>query len=196
MWVIWCCLCLGDWCIVMLGKLLSCEEFMVLGELVKVCCQLVVNMFGGMKLVFGMLSKLLMVKLFVLNVKLMKFLVSKLVKGGSIVSKVVSLLGMCEVFEGFMVECVDVYNIQDVIEVIGGEVFKEFVVEVMLIFGVVISVVKLVKVGKVVVQDGYNFYKSDGYKQGFCMGDFYVVVEVIQVIIKCDLVQYLVKLVQ
>jgi len=178
------------------GTALSREEFSALGELAKARRQLVVNMFGGTKLVFGTSSKLSTAKSFASNVKSMKSSVSKLAKGGSTASKAVSLPGMREAFEGFMVECADVHNIQDVIEAIGGEVFKELVAEVTPILGVVTSAVKLAKAGKAVAQDGYNLYKSDGYKQGFRMSDPYAAAEAIQVIIKRDLAQHSVKLAQ
>lgn len=178
------------------GKPLSREEFMALGELAKARRQLVVNMFGGTKLVFGTSSKLSTAKSLASNVKSMKSSVSKVAKAGSSTSKAVSLPGMKEALEQFMMECADVHNIHDVIEAIGGEVFKELVAEVTPVLGVVTSAVKLVKAGKAVAQDGYNLYKSDGYRQGFRMGDPYAAAEAIQIIIKRDLAQHSVKLAQ
>ena len=181
------------------GKPLSREEFLALAELAKARRQLVVNMFGGTRLAFGTSSKLSTAKSLASNVKSVKSSVSKatkVAKAGSTAGKAVSLPGMKEAFEQFMMECADVHNIHDVIEAIGGEVFKELVAEVTPVLGVVTSAVKLVKAGKAVAVDGYNLYRSDGYKQGFRVGDPYAAAEAIQVIIKRDLAQHSVKLAQ
>ena len=180
----------------MTGKPLSREEFLALAELAKARRQLMVNMFGGTRLVFGTASKLSTAKSLASNVKSMKSSVSKVAKAGSSTSKAASLPGIREALEQFMMECADVHNIQDVIEASGGEVFKQLVAEVTPVLGVVTSAVKLVKAGKAAAEDGYHLYKSDSYKQGFRVGDPYAAAEAIQVIIKRDLAQHSVKLAQ
>lgn len=173
---------------------LSRAEFIAMGELAKARRQLVVNMFGGTKLKFGSASMLSTGKSLLSSGKSLKSGVSKLARGGSAASKVASVPGMKEAFENFMVECADVENLHDVIEAIGGEVLHELVSEVTPYLGVVTSTVKLAKAAKAVAQDGYNLYKSDGYKNGFRMGDPSAAAEAIQAIIKRDLAQHSVKL--
>lgn len=177
------------------GKPLSREEFMALAELAKARRQLVVNMFGGTRLVFGRSGQLSTAQSLLSTGKSVKTSVSKLAKGGSTAGKTTaSLPGMKDAFENFMVECADVDNIQDVIAAIGGEVMHELVSEVTPYLGIVTSAVKLAKAGKAVAQDGYNLYRSADYKRGFRMGDPYAAAEAIQLIIKRDLAQHSVKL--
>jgi len=178
------------------GQPLSRGEFMALAELAKARRQLVVNMFGGTKLVFGRSGQLSTAKSLLSTGKSVKTSVSKAAKGGSSASSVATLPGMKEAFENFMVECADVDNIGDVIEAIGGEVLHNLVAEVTPFLGIVTSSVKLAKAGKAVVTDGYNLYKSADYKRGFRMGDPYAAAEAIQLIIKRDLAQHSVKLAQ
>ena len=178
------------------SKPLSMAEFKAMGELARARQQLVVNMFGGTRLKFGSAGVFSTGKSLLSSAKSVKSGVGKLAKGGSAAGKVASVPGMKEAFENFMVECADVENIHDVIEAIGGDVLHELVSEVTPYLGVVTSSVKLAKAGKAVVQDGYNLYKSDDYKNGFRMGDPSAAAEAIQAIIRRDLAQHSVKLAQ
>lgn len=177
------------------GQPLSRGEFLAFAELAKARRQLVVNMFGGTKLVFGRAGQVSTASSLISSGKSIKSSVSKLAKGGSSAGKTVATLpGMKEAFENFMVQCADVDNIHDVIAAIGGEVMHDLVAEVTPYLGIVTSSVKLAKAGKAVAQDGYNLYKSSEYKQGFRVGDPYAAAEAIQLIIKRDLAQHSVKL--
>ncbi|MFA6231086.1 MAG: hypothetical protein WC617_13075 [Rhodanobacter sp.] len=179
------------------GQPLSRGEFMALAELAKARRQLVVNMFGGTKLVFGRSGQLSTAKSLLSTGKSVKTSVSKAAKSGSSTANTVATLpGMKEAFENFMVECADVDNIGDVMEAIGGEVLHNLIAEVTPYLGIVTSAVKLAKAGKAVATDGYNLYKSTDYKRGFRMGDPYAAAEAIQLIIKRDLAQHSVKLAQ
>ncbi|MBP1475130.1 hypothetical protein J7I44_12525 [Frateuria sp. MAH-13] len=173
---------------------LSVEEFRALGELAKARRQLLVNMFAGTQLKFGMTSRLSSAKQLLASGKKVVSSTEKLVKGGKTAGKLASLPGMREAVSDFIVECADVSGIEDVIEAVSGEVLSELVAEITPFLGVVTSGVKLVKAGKAVAQDGYNLYKSGDYKQGFRSGDPYAAAEAIQIIIKRDLARHSVKL--
>ncbi|MCX7514330.1 hypothetical protein [Frateuria sp. STR12] len=173
---------------------LSREEFMALGELAKARRTLLVNMFAGTQLKFGMASRLTSAKQLLTSGKKIKSSTEKLVKGGKNTSKVVSLPGMKEAVSDFMVQCADVNGIEDIIEAVSGEVLANLVAEITPVLGVVTSGVKLAKAGKTVAQDGYNLYKSSDYKQGFRPGDPYAAAEAIQAIIKRDLARHSVQL--
>ncbi len=173
---------------------LSMEEFKAMGELARARRQLVVNMFGGTTLKFGTSSKLSAAKDLLSSGKKIKSVGDKIAKGGGTAKQVVSLPGMKEAVENFIVECADVDNIHEIIAAISGEVLANLVAEVTPILGVVSSGVKLAKAGKAVAEDGYHLYKSDDYKGGFRMGDPTAAAEAIQVIIKRDLARHSVKL--
>ena len=173
---------------------LSREEFLALGELAKARRKLLVNMFAGTQLKFGLASRLSSAKQLLSSGKKVVSSTEKLVKGGKTTGKLASLPGMKEAVSDFIVECADVSGIEDVIEAVSGEVLSELVAEITPFLGVVTSGVKLVKAGKAVAQDGYNLYKSADYKQGFRQGDPYAAAEAIQVIIRRDLARHSVKL--
>jgi hypothetical protein len=173
---------------------LSREEFLALGELAKARRMLLVNMFAGTQLKFGMASRLSSAKQLLSSGKKIKSSTEKLVKGGKTASKVVSLPGMKEAVSDFMVQCADVDGIEDIVEAVSGDVLANLVAEITPVLGVVTSGVKLAKAGKAVAQDGYNLYKSSDYKQGFRPGDPYAAAEAIQAIIKRDLARHSVQL--
>jgi len=174
--------------------ILDREEFLALGELAKARRQLLVNMFTGTQLKFGLASRLSTAKDLLSGGKKVVSSTQKLAKGGKTVGKLASLPGMKEAVSDFIVECADVSGIEDVIEAVSGEVLSELVAEITPFLGVVTSGVKLVKAGKAVAEDGYNLYKSSDYKQGFRPGDPYAAAEAIQAIIKRDLARHSVKL--
>ena len=176
------------------SKPLSMGEFKAMGELARARQQLVINMFGGTELKFGTSGKLSAAKDLLSNGKKVVSTAKKAVKGGKDVSKVVSLPGMKEAVQDFIVECADVDNIQEVIAAITGEVLANLVHEITPILGVVTSGVKLAKAGKAVAEDGYHLYKSDEYRQGFRLGDPSAAAGAIQVIIKRDLAKHSVQL--
>ncbi|UGB39149.1 hypothetical protein [Frateuria soli] len=173
---------------------LSRGEFLAMGELAKARRQLLVNMFAGTQLKFGLASRLSSGKQLLTSGKKVVSSTEKLVKGGNKAGKLASLPGMREAVSDFIVECADVSGIEDVIEAVSGEVLSELVAEITPFLGVVTSGVKLVKAGKAVAQDGYHLYKSGDYKQGFRPGDPYAAAEAIQAIIKRDLARHSVKL--
>lgn len=175
-------------------KPLSREEFLALGELAKARRQLLINMFAGTQLKFGLVGRLSTGKQLLSSGKKVVSSTEKLVKGGKTAGKLASLPGMKEAVSDFIVECADVSGIEDVIEAVSGEVLSELIAEVTPFLGVVTSGVKLVKAGKAVAQDGYHLYKSSDYKQGFRPGDPYAAAEAIQAIIKRDLARHSVKL--
>lgn len=84
---------------------------MALGELAKARRQLVVNMFGGTRRVFGRSGQISSAKSLISKGKSVKTSVSKLARGGSSAGKAVATLpGMKEAFENFIVESADVAN--------------------------------------------------------------------------------------
>lgn len=176
------------------SAVLSREEFIALGELAKARRTLLVNMFTGTQLKFGMAGRLSAGKQLLSTGKKVKSSTEKLVKGGKAAGKVVSLPGMREAVGDFMVQCAGVDGIEDIVEAVTGEVLSNLVAEITPVLGVVTSGVKLVKAGKAVAQDGYNLYKSADYKQGFRPGDPYAAAEAIQSIIRRDLARHSVQL--
>ncbi len=176
------------------SKPLSMGEFKAMGELARARQQLVVNMFGGTQLKFGNKSKLTAAKDLLSKGKSIASSANKLAKGGKAASTAVSVPGMQDAVQNFIVECADVNNIHEVIAAITGEVLANLVHEITPILGVVTSGVKLAKAGKAVAEDGYHLYKSDDYKGGFRLGDPSAAAEAIQLIIKRDLARHSVQL--
>jgi len=173
---------------------LSREEFLALGELAKARRQLLVNMFAGTQLKFGLTSRLSSAKQLLSSGKKVVSSAEKVAKGGKAAGKVLSLPGMKEAVCDFMVQCADVDGIHDIIEAVSSEALTNLVAEITPILGVVTSGVKLAKAGKAVAEDGYHLYKSADYKQGFRAGDPYAAAEAIQAIIKRDLGKHSVQL--
>jgi len=173
---------------------LSIEEFKAMGELARARRQLVVNMFGGTELKFGTSSKLSAAKDLLSSGKKIKSVASKAAKGAGTAKQVVSIPGMKDAVENFIVECADVDNIHEIIAAITGEVLTNLVHEITPILGVVTSGAKLIKAGKAVAEDGYHLYKSEDYKGGFRLGDPSAAAEAIQIVIKRDLAKHSVKL--
>jgi len=169
-------------------------EFRAMGELARARQQLVVNMFGGTQLKFGNKSKLTAARDLLSKGKSIASSANKLAKGGKAASTAVSVPGMQDAVQNFIVECADVNNIHEVIAAITGEVLANLVHEITPILGVVTSGVKLAKAGKAVAEDGYHLYKSDDYKSGFRLGDPSAAAEAIQLIIKRDLARHSVQL--
>lgn len=176
------------------SKPLSMGEFRAMGELARARQQLVVNMFGGTQLKFGNKSKLTAARDLLSKGKSIASSANKLAKGGKAASTAVSVPGMQDAVQNFIVECADVNNIHEVIAAITGEVLANLVHEITPILGVVTSGVKLAKAGKAVAEDGYHLYKSDDYKSGFRLGDPSAAAEAIQLIIKRDLARHSVQL--
>ena len=174
---------------------LSRAEFIALGEIAKARRRVMVNMFTGTQLKFGRLATVQAGKGLLSSGKKLHGGATKIASGGSGVAKAgLSVPGMQQAFQDFMVQCADVQGIGDVIEVIGGEVVKELVAEVTPVLGAVISTAKLAKAAKSVADDGLNLYRSSEYKKGFLRGDPYAAAEAVQVIIQRDLVKHSVDL--
>ena len=182
----------------MAAAALSREEFMALGELARARRMLLVNMFTGTQLKFGMASRLSSAKQLLSSGKKVVSSAEKVAGGGKAAGKaagkVASLPGMKDAVSDFIVQCADVDGIQDVIEAVSGEVLANLVAEITPILGVVTSGVKLAKAGKAVAEDGYHLYKSDDYRRGFRPGDPCAAAEAIQIIIKRDLARHSVQL--
>lgn len=177
-----------------MSAVLSREELMAMNALAKARKRLVLDMFQGTKLKFGVAGQFSSGKKLLSTGKKMQSSVSKLAKGGQAAHKVASVPGMKEAVHDFMVQCADVDGIHDIVEAVTGEVFSNLVAEITPVLGVATSSVKLLKAGKLVAEDGYNLYKSTGYKQGFRAGDPYAAAEAIQLIIQRDLARHSVQL--
>ncbi len=168
----------------MAPKPLDRAELIALGELAKARRALVVNMFAGTKLKFGVTA----------SAKTAKDLLSD---GASLqkstkatASKAASMPGIKDAVENFISQCADVENIQDVIEAIGGEVTKQLVAEVTPVLGAIYSAGKLAMATKAVVEDARNLYKHAEYREGFRGGDPLAAADAIKIIIKRDLAKH------
>lgn len=175
---------------------LSREEFLALAEIAKARRQLLVSMFNGTQLKFGKMGAISTAKSLIGSGRKLHSQGSKLVKGTSSASKVVSVPGIQKAVEEFIVQCADVDGIGDVIEAISSEALSNLVAEVTPVLGVLVSGAKLAKAGKAVAEDGYNLYKSADYKKGFLRGDPLAAAEAVQTIIKRDLARHSIQLAQ
>ncbi|RYF75968.1 MAG: hypothetical protein EOO29_23255 [Comamonadaceae bacterium] len=174
---------------------LSRAEFMALAEIAKARRQITVNMFSGTQLKFGLAATAQSGKSLLSSGKKLRSGIDKTAQGGTKAAQgLPSMPGMQEAFKDFMVECADVQNIGDVIEVIGAQALSELVAEVTPVLGVLVSGGKLAKAGKAVAQDGYDLYRSSEYKKGFLRGDPYAAAEAVQVNIQRDLAKHSVQL--
>ncbi|MDE2368872.1 MAG: hypothetical protein KGN16_07850 [Burkholderiales bacterium] len=169
------------------SKSLSREEFVALGELAKARRMLLVNMFSGTQLKFGNAARASTAKDLLSSGKSIASDVKSLVKGGAEASKALSVPGFKAAVEGFVRECADVDNIHDVIEALGGEVFKQLIAEVTPVIGVLWSAKKLAEATKVVVEDARNLYKHGEYRKGFRPGDPLAAADAIKIIIERDI---------
>ncbi len=166
---------------------LSRAEFTALGEIAKARRTLLVNIFAGTQLKFGNAARASNAKSILSAGKSIASDVKTLVKGGADTAKTVSVPGFKAAVEGFIQQCADVENIQEVIEALGTEVFKQLVAEVTPIIGVLWSAKKLAEATKAVVEDARNLYKHGEYRQGFRPGDPLAAADAIKLIIKRDL---------
>jgi hypothetical protein len=176
----------------MATKPLSMAEFKALGELAKARQTLLVNMFAGTRLKFGMLSSASAGKDILSSAKSVASNARKAAGKGKEAAK--SLPGLKEVVQNFIAECADVSGIQDVIEAIGGEVVQELVAEVTPFLGVVYSAGKLAKAAKTVVEDGANLYRHKDWRKGFRPGDPLAAADAIKTIIERELTKHSVEL--
>jgi hypothetical protein len=175
----------------MATKPLSMAEFKAMGELAKARQSLLVNMFAGTRLKFGMLSSAGAAKDILSSAKSVASNAKKAAGKGK---ELTSLPGMKDVVQNFIAECADVSGIEDVIEAIGGEVVKELVAEVTPFLGVVYSAGKLAKAAKTVVEDGANLYRHKDYRKGFRPGDPLAAADAIKTIIERELTRHSVEL--
>lgn len=164
------------------------QEFMAMGELAKARRTLLNTMFANTRLRFGTAARRSNAKSVLSAGKAMASGVKKL--SGSpaeTAKKAASLPGFKEALDGFIQQCADVDNIQDVIEALGSEVFKELIAEVTPVIGVLWSGKKLADATKAVVADARNLYKHAQYRQGFRTGDPLAAADAIKTIIERDL---------
>jgi hypothetical protein len=154
---------------------------------------LVVNMFTGTKLKFGTLAVASNAKDLLTSGKSIASNARKLATGGSGASSAVSR-ELRSAVEGFVRQCADVDNIQDVVEVIGGEVFAELIAEITPYLSVLWSAKKLGDATKAVVEDARNLYKHAEYREGFRPGDPQMAADAVKSIIKRDLAKHSVDL--
>ncbi|MCM5680912.1 hypothetical protein M8A51_15405 [Schlegelella sp. S2-27] len=176
---------------------LSREEFIALGEIAKARRSLLVNMFTGTQLKFGVVSSLESGKSLLSTGKKLRSNAGKLASGGKEAAKgLPSLPGMHKLVEDFILECADVNNISDIVAAVTSEALKDLIAEVTPVLGVVASGVKLAKASKAVAEDGYHLYKCNDYKKGFLRGDPLAAAEAVQSIIRRDLGKHSVQLAQ
>lgn len=178
------------------GNALSREEFIALGEIAKARRKLLLSMFAGTTLKFGKSDAVSTGKSLLSGGNKVKSCVSKLVSSGSKVIKAASVPGVEDAARDFIVQCADVDNIHQIVEVITSESLQHLVAEVTPFVGVVTSSVKLAKAGKAVAEDGYHLYKSGEYKKGFLRGDPVAAAEAVKTIIQRDLAKHSIQLAQ
>ena len=167
-------------------------DFKALGELSKARRTLLVTMFAGTRLRLG-ISRTQTSKTVLTSAKSLSSNAKKLIKAGDS-AKRVSLPGLKQAVENFIQHCADVDNIHDVIEALGGEIFKELVAEITPIIGVLWSAKNLASATKAVVEDGHNLYKHSEYREGFRTGDPLAAADAIKTIIQHDLARHSVDL--
>ncbi|PPE70810.1 hypothetical protein C1702_04530 [Caldimonas thermodepolymerans] len=175
-----------------------------MGEIAKARRLLLVNMFSGTKLKYGSKTALKTGKGLVSDGKSIYQQANKLAKAGKEVAKVGSQVGktaalapgMKQMIEDFIVQCADVQNIQEIVEVVTSETVKELIAEVTPIVGVVSSGYKLAQAARTVATDGYQLYRSQEYRQGFRVGDPVAAAEAVRELIKRDLGRHSVQLAQ
>ena len=163
-------------------------------EMAKARRMVLVNMFAGTKLRFGKAAMASNAKELLTSGKSLASDAKKLAKGTTAAAKTVSLPGFKAAAEGFIRQCADVDNIKDVIDALGGEVFKELLAEVTPILGVLWSGKKLAEATKTVVEDAHNLYKHAEYREGFRPGDPLAAADAIKTIIQRDLGKHSVDL--
>jgi len=155
---------------------------------------LVTNMFSGTKLKFGATAAASSAKDLLSDGKSIASSANKLAKGGGEASKAVSLPAVKSAVEGFVRECADVDNIQEIAAVVGGEVLGEMIAEITPFLGVLWSGKKLGDATKAVVGDARNLYKHAEYREGFRPGDPQMAADSVKAIIKRDLAKHSVDL--
>ncbi|HYE38478.1 MAG TPA: hypothetical protein VEB23_01020 [Ramlibacter sp.] len=176
---------------------LSREEFLALGEIAKARRSLLVNMFTGTQLKFGIMSSLETGKGLLSTGKKLHSNANKLASGGKALAKgVPSVPGMQKLVEEFLVECADVNGIGDILTAVTSEALKDLIAEVTPVLGVIASGAKLAKASKAVAEDGYHLYKCKDYKKGFLRGDPVAAAAAVQNIIQRDLGKHSVQLAQ
>ncbi len=172
---------------------LTREDYQGLAEIAKARRSLLVNMFTGTRLHFGTKDKLSTSKDLLSSGKSVASSAKKLASAGK--SAASSSPGaLHQMAENFLSTCADVEGIHEVVAAISSEAVTHLVSEMTPFVGVVTSSVKLLQAGKVVVEDGYNLYKSREYKTGFLRGDPLAAAEAVQTIIQRDLTEHSIDL--
>ena len=166
---------------------LSIAEFKALGELAKARRTLLVNMFAGTRLRLGNAAMASNAKSIASAGMSLKSGITTLVKGGADATKTATAPGFKVAVEEFVRQCADVDNIHEVMEALGGEVFKELIKEITPILGVLWSAKKLAQATQIVVEDARNLYKHGDYRQGFRPGDPLAAADAIKTIIERDI---------
>ncbi|MEO1492746.1 MAG: hypothetical protein AAFV19_11390 [Pseudomonadota bacterium] len=169
---------------------LSMEEFQALAEIAKARREVMQHMFSGTKLVFGTMDKMKAGKDLLSGGKDVVKNTKKLLKGPKEVAKP----QIKQAAQEFIKAAADVDSIEDVIEVITGEVLSELISEITPYFGIVSSAFKAGQAGKAVAEDAYALYKFDSYKNGFLQGDPQAAAEAVKLVIERDLARHSIDL--
>jgi hypothetical protein len=158
---------------------------------------MVVGMFGGTRLKFGVQAMVDNAKEVLLEGEDLANSVRTVVSTGKSVAKVTAAANpelIRTVCRTFIAQCAEVEDIGEIVAAIGGEAVSDLVAEVTPVLGMIYSAGKLALATKLVVEDGRNLYKHADYRTGFRSGDPLAAADAVKTIIKRDLGKHSVDL--
>jgi hypothetical protein len=179
-----------------MARPLTREEFIALGEIAKARQQLMLTMFAGTKLKFGLASRRSNSETLRSRGARVVSLAEACARTATISWKPSSVPGQRETAEDFIKACAVVDDIDNLVAAVTSETVSQLLRDVTSLMTVFSSGISAVQAGKAVAEDGFNLYKSTDYRTGFLPGDPVGAVDAVRQIIKRDLLRHSVDLVR
>jgi hypothetical protein len=168
---------------------LSQADFAGLTAIAQARRQLLVQTFNGTRLKFGNSDRIEVTAKIAKNSKKIvsnsKKIAEEAYKGSKTVLEHADTIRTAAV--QFIGDCADIDNIDDVIDTLTSDVFKELVGEIMPFVSMALSAKKLYTASKAIVADGKAIYNYEKYSDGFLPGDPLAAAEAVKGMIERDL---------